>query len=162
MNEQKTPTRHKNKVYLVLGSNISPNTNIQKALLLLHEELEICSQSSAWETFPVGVKGNNFVNLAVEIRTIHNLPTLKKQFIRTFEKKLGRIRTGNKFAPRPIDIDISIFNHRVIDQDIWNLAYLAVPLAEILPSFVNPTTGETIKEAAERLAKTTQLKKIHL
>lgn len=155
-------TRTGNKVYLVLGSNINPKENIQKALLLLTKEFNVCSQSSAWKTPPVGVQGNDFINLAVEIKTKFDLSALKHQYIRPIEKRLGRIRTDDKFAPRPIDIDISIFNQQVIDENIWDLAYLAIPLAEILPNFVNPATGETIEKAATRLAKNTHIRKVKL
>jgi 2-amino-4-hydroxy-6-hydroxymethyldihydropteridine diphosphokinase len=118
------------------------------------------SVSSAWETPPVGTNGPAFINAAVIITTDLTADSLKQQVLRSIETKLGRVRTKDRFAPRPIDLDIVIFNGELLDLELWEQAHLALPTAELLPDYSNPITGETLSQAAERLTKITEIRKI--
>ncbi|MCB9160248.1 MAG: 2-amino-4-hydroxy-6-hydroxymethyldihydropteridine diphosphokinase [Caldilineaceae bacterium] len=37
--------------------------------------------------------------------------------LRTIERQLGRVRSADKFAPRPIDMDISLYDELIYDHD---------------------------------------------
>jgi len=145
----------------VQKENINPKENIRLSIQTLKKSFQIENISSAWETSPIGAPGGNFINLAIKIKTNLDLAAIKQQF-RNLEAKSGRIRTENKFEPRVIDIDITIFNNHILDPDIWNYAYLAVPISEIIPELLNPKTGESIADAATRLTPTTYIKKLNL
>jgi 7,8-dihydro-6-hydroxymethylpterin-pyrophosphokinase len=75
------------------------------------------------------------------------------------EARLGRVRQQDKFAPRTIDLDLAILGDQIIetpefilpDPEILNRAHLAVPLAELDPTYVHPVTNELLSEIAERL-----------
>ena len=146
------------KVYLSLGSNIDPIYNIPKAINYLKTLVTINVISKFWETAPVGNDGKCFINAALLIYTNDSLDYLKQKLIRKIEADLGRIRTENKYAPRPIDIDIVIVNNQIIDRDIWEYAHLAVPLSEIIPDFRHPVTHKTLHEIAGKLVKTTEIR----
>ncbi|HEY61269.1 MAG TPA: 2-amino-4-hydroxy-6-hydroxymethyldihydropteridine diphosphokinase [Anaerolineae bacterium] len=99
------------KVYLSLGSNIDPIYNIPKAINYLKTLVSINVISNFWETAPVGNDGKCFINAALLIYTNYSLDYFKQKIIRKIEADLGRIRTENKYDPRPIDIDIIIVNN---------------------------------------------------
>jgi len=140
-----------NLAILLLGSNIDPAVNLKKALELLNCSLLITKSSHIWVTEAVGNKGPNFLNTAVEVKTSLTSDQLKKMIISPIEISLGRIRTSDKYAPRTIDIDIIIYNGIVIDENLWNKVFIALPVSEIFPKLINSSTGETLIESAEKL-----------
>ncbi|MFN2176913.1 MAG: 2-amino-4-hydroxy-6-hydroxymethyldihydropteridine diphosphokinase [Anaerolineales bacterium] len=153
MRDQKSnnKTTAKNQVYLGLGSNIDPGNYILKAVELLRSLFFISDISNAWESFPVGTTGPKFVNVALSFKTDLSLEMLKNEVLRPIENQLGRVRTSNKNAPRTIDLDILIWNDRVIDPELVYHPHLAVPFAEINPEFKPFGKSDSIKEIAESL-----------
>lgn len=140
-----------NRAILLLGSNIEPKFNIQKALELLSRFATIEKQSNIWETEAIGSTGPNFLNMAVEIETSLDDSQIKTDFINPIETKLKRIRTSDKYAPRTIDIDIIFFNEDLIELNIWDKLFIALPVSEINPNIKNINTGETILAIVEKL-----------
>jgi 2-amino-4-hydroxy-6-hydroxymethyldihydropteridine diphosphokinase len=138
-------------VYLIMGSNINPLENTRRALALLSESVDVQAVSTCWETPPVGTGGPYFINTAIRIQTDLDREALKADVLRTIERELGRVRTADKYAPRPIDLDIVIFDDRVIDPELWSLAYLALPFAELLPELIQPETGQHLSQIASKL-----------
>jgi 7,8-dihydro-6-hydroxymethylpterin-pyrophosphokinase len=61
------------------------------------------------------------------------------------------VRTSDKYAPRTIDIDILVVNRTVFNEDVWKYAYLAVPLAELLPDLTHSASGKTLADVAKQL-----------
>jgi 7,8-dihydro-6-hydroxymethylpterin-pyrophosphokinase len=55
-----------------------------------------------------------------------------------------------------MDIDILLFDEQLLAPDLWQYAFRAVPMAEILPDYQSET-GEYLKGAAVRLAQTTPI-----
>ena len=145
------------QVCLGLGSNINPETNIPKAIELLRQFLLLESISTAWYTPPVGTLGPNFVNAALLTHTDLTPENFKNEIIRPIEAQLGRIRTQNKYAPRPIDIDFLIWDQQILEPLIWEEAYLAVPVAELLPDLQSQDSKENLKHTAQRLASTSNI-----
>ncbi len=64
---------------------------------------------------------------------------------------MGRVRTADRNAPRTLDIDIILFDGVVLDDALWERSFIAIPLAELLPSLPHPATGETLADLAARL-----------
>jgi 2-amino-4-hydroxy-6-hydroxymethyldihydropteridine diphosphokinase len=146
------------QVYLGLGSNIAPDKNLVRGVTFLRQYVIVLSISNVWETAPVPPVGPNYLNAAIFIQTLLTPSLLKSIILRRIEVQLGRIRTSHKNAPRTIDLDILIFDGQLLDTKVWTHAFVAVPLAELIPGYTNPTTGETLQEAAARLAKDTVIK----
>lgn len=147
----------KNRAYLSLGSNIEPVRNIKAALQLLAQQGTLLAVSTIWETEPLGFKEQaNFLNGAAIIKTELSAPELKTQVLQQIEQALGRARGANKYAPRPIDLDIILFNDEVLEFEGYNIpspevlerSFVAIPLAEIDPDYVHPITGQTLQEIA--------------
>ena len=144
--------------YLNLGSNIQPETNLPKALNLLSKYGKVKKISNAWESEPVGTDGQNFLNICVLLETNLEQTKLKEDVLHSIEYQLGRRRSADKFAPRPIDIDIVLFDDQAVGNQFWNLAYVVIPLAELYPKYQNPETGELVDQIAARLHKNVWLK----
>lgn len=146
-------------VYLSLGSNIDPEYNLPKAIQAIKSVLEVVAISSIWQTPAVGFKGEDFLNAVVLIKTSLTPGVLKNEILRPIEAFMGRVRTKQKYSPRTIDIDIILYQDKLMDKELWSQAHLAVPLAELNPDFVKDHTGETLIEVARILRNTSQIQK---
>ena len=142
-----------NTAYLLIGSNIQPEENIQNAIGLIQAEMRIANISSVWESHAVGNNGPNFLNCVLCVETEYSIDELKNLVIRNVENSLGRVRTNDKYAPRTVDVDLIIYNDQRIDPEICHRIFIAVPLAELEPDFHCTEDGLTIKEAANALKR---------
>ncbi|HVO70690.1 MAG TPA: 2-amino-4-hydroxy-6-hydroxymethyldihydropteridine diphosphokinase [Aggregatilineaceae bacterium] len=156
-------------VFITLGSNIAPEENLPRAVRMLgqNHHLALCAVSRVYETAPLSANGQvaraqeNFLNAAVLVETdYYTAFSLKYNVLRFLESCLGRVRSMDRFAARPIDLDIALFGSQVIvtpllsipDPDILRRAHVALPLANLAPEFVHPCTGQTLAAIADLLA----------
>ena len=137
--------------YLNLGSNIQPESNLPRALELLSAFGEIVQISQVWESEPVGTTGANYLNVCVKFKTSMARSDMKEKIVRPIEDQLGRQRGEDKFAPRSMDIDIILFDDEPINNDVWELAFVVVPLADLYPEYRKTKSRETVLEIATRL-----------
>ncbi|GIK39746.1 MAG: 2-amino-4-hydroxy-6-hydroxymethyldihydropteridine diphosphokinase [Chloroflexota bacterium] len=146
-----------NIAYLSLGSNIDPETNLRAALELLAAQTRLLAVSSVWETRPVGVAEQpNFLNAAAIVETELSAAQLKWEVLAAIEQRLGRARHADKNAPRPIDLDLVLFNREsfelgprhIPDPEIVERPFIAITLAEIAPDYEHPERGRTLSEIA--------------
>ncbi len=138
---------------LSLGSNIEPAENLSAAVALLQEQTTVLAVSRAWRTAAVGMSGPDFLNAAALVLTEQSLQELKERVLREIESRLGRVRSEDKYAPRTIDIDILLYDNLVIDPELWSLAHLAQPVAELLPDLTVPGSGKTLDQVASSLVR---------
>jgi 2-amino-4-hydroxy-6-hydroxymethyldihydropteridine diphosphokinase len=139
--------------YLSLGSNIEAEYNLPKAIEALREYGQVKEISGVWESEAVGADGPNFLNACVLFLTDLRPVELKENIIRPIEAKLGRVRFADKNAPRTIDIDIVLFDEKPLNTDFWNYAFVAVPLAELIPDFIHPSQHEKLMKIAEEFQR---------
>ena len=151
-----------NAAYISIGSNIDKRTNIAAALYWLRKLSTVKAASSVYETVPVGAGcRGSFFNAAALLETPLTPGALKRSLLTGIEHRLNRQRSGNRNAPRTIDLDISLFNDAIItvgrrripDPEIIRFAHIAIPLAEIAPRYPHPVTGESLAAIAGRLDK---------
>ena len=158
-------------VLITLGSNIAPRENLPRALALLRADPHVTlhAVSRVYETVPLAADGTPipdqppFLNAAAWLRCdAHTCPplVLKFEVLRAVETQLGRVRTADKFAPRPMDLDIALYADRVLktprltlpDPDILRRAHVALPLADLAPDWLHPLTHEPLRAIAARFA----------
>ncbi len=139
------------RLILSLGSNIEAEANLPKAVQLLREAGEVGAVSSVWESESVGFDGPNFLNACITIQSPLGHIEFKERVIRPIESKLGRVRSPEKNAPRPIDIDVELCDGKPLNTDYWEYAFVIVPLAELIPEFPHPASGEVIAGVAEQV-----------
>ena len=147
--------------YLGLGSNMrNRQDNLDKALDLLSQGLQVGQISSLYDTEPVGnINQPRFLNLVCQVYTRLAPPELLT-LAKGIESKLGRA-SGTHNAPRPIDIDILFYGDQVIETAelviphprLAERAFVLIPLAEIAPDLVHPVSGETVKELMRAVTK---------
>lgn len=153
-----------NVAFIGLGSNIEPRKeNLDQALQLLveHKQIRIVNKSSIYETEPVDYTDQaQFLNMVIKVETtLSNLDLLTA--CQTIEKELGRDREAQQIekGPRTIDLDILLFNNENRDLDILRIphprmherAFVLIPLNEIAPEHIIPTSGRRIDELVEQL-----------
>jgi 2-amino-4-hydroxy-6-hydroxymethyldihydropteridine diphosphokinase len=141
-------------VYLGLGSNMGDRQkNLDKALDLLSQRLQVEKVSSVYETEPIGnVNQPRFLNMVCQAFT-RLAPVELLAVAKGIELKLGRA-PGKSNAPRPIDIDILFYGDLVIETPelviphprLTERAFVLIPLAEIAPDLVHPVSSQTVKE----------------
>jgi 2-amino-4-hydroxy-6-hydroxymethyldihydropteridine diphosphokinase len=151
---------------ILLGSNIDRQRNLPAAIERLYAEREIrvVGVSSIYESEAVGGKGPQpiFANAAVEVQTALSAHELRRR-LRQIEADMGRRRSQDKYAPRPIDLDIALFDDLVADvdgsiipdPDIERFPHVTVPLAEIAPQRRHPISGRTLRAISEELDQST-------
>ena len=144
-------TNKLHQVYLSLGSNIEAEVHLPQAMHLLRKVGQVEAVSGVWETHAVGSDGPNFLNMCVLFRSHLQPYELKEQIIRPIEAELGRVRYADKNAPRTIDIDIVSFDATPLNTEFWDYAFVAVPLAELIPDFEHPLRREKLIRVAEQL-----------
>ena len=136
---------------ILLGSNINPEKNINKAIHRLMQECKWRKSSQIWETEAIGSDGPDFLNIAIVIETPLLENELKYKVLRKIEKELGRVRVENKDAPRTIDLDIIIFDDQVVDQDLWQRSFIASPISDLYPDLQQPSNKKTLLQVAKKL-----------
>ncbi len=145
------------QAFVGAGSNISPEKNIREAIRLLAFRVAVRSISTVYLTDPVGRPGQPaYFNCVLSIDS--SMPPLElKNVLREIENKLGRMRSGDKSAPRTIDLDLLIYGNRTMeeeeltlpDPDILSRPFLTVALAELDPGLILPGTGIPVCGIAE-------------
>jgi 2-amino-4-hydroxy-6-hydroxymethyldihydropteridine diphosphokinase len=164
--------RRANRAYLSLGSNIEPERNLPAAVRELRAFGQVLGVSSVWESAPFDAVGSaatdratrqetkNFLNAAVLLETELSPAELYDKAIAVIERRLGRVRDPHdKNAPRTIDVDLSLFNHdvlefagrRVPDPDLLERPFVAIPLAQLDPDYLHPIEGRRLAEIAADL-----------
>jgi len=142
--------------YLSLGSNVSPEKNIQFALDQLIEIFGEIVSSSTYKTKAVGFKGSDFLNLVVKIETSLDPEGLIDRLHR-IEEMTGRITGTKAFNDRTLDIDVLIYDDYIdldlnIPRDeILMYGFVLEPLAELNPEGLHPIERVTFMELWSRL-----------
>ncbi|PIF05849.1 MAG: 2-amino-4-hydroxy-6-hydroxymethyldihydropteridine diphosphokinase [Draconibacterium sp.] len=122
-----------NTVIIGIGSNIDAETNIQKTLVLLRQLVKVEKLSQLIQTKAVGsIKQPDFTNGAARITTTMDIHTLKKA-LQKLENEIGRDRTQPKFGPRCIDLDIIVWNGKIVDDDYFSRDFLKKSVDEVMP-----------------------------
>jgi 2-amino-4-hydroxy-6-hydroxymethyldihydropteridine diphosphokinase len=122
-----------NIAIISLGSNIDPEVHIPRALNRLKQDHTLISVSQKRQTQPLGNPNQpDFINLVVLIETSLNLLDLTS-YLKHLEDESGRDRDGGKWGPRTLDLDVVVWNQRVIDSDVHTRPFLHAAVLEIAP-----------------------------
>ena len=142
--------------YLSLGSNVSPEKNIQFALDQLSQIFGETVSSSIYKTKAVGFEGSDFLNLVVKIETGLDPEKLIDR-LHGIEEMTGRITGTKAFNDRTLDIDVLIYGDYInpdlnIPRDeILMYGFVLEPLAELNPEGLHPIERVTFIELWSRL-----------
>jgi 2-amino-4-hydroxy-6-hydroxymethyldihydropteridine diphosphokinase len=149
------------RAFVGLGANLGPKeVTILRAVDLLGAEpgVEVLALSQLRETDPVGkLDQPQFLNGAVEVETTLAPRELLDVLLR-IERELGRVRDGERFGPRTIDLDLLLYADDVVDEpglrvphpSLHERRFALEPLAELEPDAEIPGQGQ-VSELLARL-----------
>lgn len=149
-------------VYVGLGSNEGDReAHLVSALEALSriDAVAVLQCSSLFDSAPVGPPQPRYLNAVVALECC--LPPQRLlAILQRIEHDLGRRRTGARWGPRPIDLDILLWDGMLIADSNLQVPHLELhkrrfalePLAEIAPEAVHPVLGVTVQELLGRLA----------
>ncbi len=141
------------RVFLGLGSNLDREKHIRAGLVALKNSFGCLNVSSVYESESVGFKGSNFYNLVVSLQTDLAIAELS-ELIKKIEDDHGRLRTGPKYSPRTLDIDILTYGDFVgVDAgvelpraEITENAFVLLPLSELASHELHPRLKKSYAE----------------
>lgn len=146
-------------VFIGLGANAgNREANLRMALRGLTRMARVEAVSSLYESDPVGPEQPPFYNAVCRIETGLE-PRSLLRFLQALEHEIGRRSGGQRWGPRPIDLDILLYEDRVMDSEeltlphprITERAFVLIPLSEIAPDALHPAAGKTVAEPAAPL-----------
>jgi 2-amino-4-hydroxy-6-hydroxymethyldihydropteridine diphosphokinase len=150
------------RVYVGVGANLGEReATIASAIERLGAEpgIEVTAVSTLRETDPWGpVEQPRYLNGVVELETDLE-PTALLAVLLSVERALGRVRTGRRFGPRTIDLDLLVHDGLVLDEPSLTVPHPRLherrfalgPLAELAPDLVVPGHTVTVQALLDAL-----------
>lgn len=140
-------------VFLGLGSNIEPESNLRLALTELRRRFGAIRASPVYRSAAVGFDGPEFLNLVVQMNTDAKPASVHFE-LEEIHALAGRERGCEKYLSRRLDIDLLLYGElcineppvRVPRKDILEYAFVLKPLADLAPQCRHPVTGRTFAE----------------
>ncbi len=151
------------KAFLSLGTNLGDRTgHLCKAWNQLPREgVHITARSSVYETEPVGfAEQPEFLNQVVRVETSRSAQDLLS-ICKRIEKMHGRDPGERRFGPRPLDLDILLYDNSIIRSRslviphprMSQRRFMLIPLVEIDSGLRDPISGCLFSQILEELDK---------
>ena len=140
------------RAYIGIGANLGDReATIARALELLVQRpgVELVAVSRLRETEPWGYTDQPaFLNGAASVDTSLSAEDLLAVLL-DVERELGRTRTGPRYGPRTIDLDLLLYGEQVVDEPglavphprLHERAFALEPLLDLDPDLVVPGRG---------------------
>lgn len=137
--------------HIGLGANLAdPEKQVRAALdeLAATQGIVLERKSSLYRTAPIGYDNQpDFINAVARVRTTLEPQALLDALL-DIERTHGRVREFLN-APRTLDLDVLLYEDRVINTDTLNVphprahlrAFVLLPLLEVSPDVVIPGIG---------------------
>jgi 2-amino-4-hydroxy-6-hydroxymethyldihydropteridine diphosphokinase len=151
------------RAYVALGSNLdNPIEHLRRALADLDaiRETRVLRSSHLYRNPPLGPQDQpDFINAVACLQTALEPRSLLEEVL-AIERAHGRVRSGERWGPRTLDIDILLYDDWVIEQTqlrvphpaLTERSFVLYPLLEIAPELVIPGQG-SVASAAARLPR---------
>lgn len=120
-----------NLVIIGIGSNIEAEKNIPAMLGILGSEAKILKISKLVKTKPIGIKNQpDYTNGAVKAETGLGMDEFRS-LLKKVEDRLGRDRNAPKYGPRTIDLDIVVWNGKIVNREYFSRDFLRDSVDEV-------------------------------
>lgn len=138
--------------FVALGSNLDgPRDQVERALteLLRIPRTELTGRSRLYRSRPLGgLDQPDFVNAVARLETGLAARELLEALLEV-ERAHGRVRGGERWAPRALDLDLLLYGDEVIDEPglvvphpgLTTRSFVLYPLAELAPELGIPGAG---------------------
>ncbi len=156
----------KNKLVLSLGSNLGNRyAYLIQAIAAINKSFHTTSTAASfYETPPWGdTNQSTFINTALVLYTSHS-PAKCLLLLQNIEHTIGRTKS-RKWGPRCIDIDIIFYSNSLVQLNDLQLpharmqerAFVLKPIVDILPDFIHPKLGKSMRTLLSEIADDTSL-----
>lgn len=137
------------RVFVGIGSNIERERSVRAGVAELQKAYGEVQLSSVYESDAVGFDGDAFYNLVAAFDTDDDVEKVVRT-LADIEDRHGRVRTGERFAARTLDMDLLLYGDAIIANEHFHVprdeipryAFVLWPLAEMVPEMRHPETGE--------------------
>ena len=120
---------------LSVGSNINPYAMVEKAKTILANEHSLLGCSAFIMTKPVGYQHqDDFLNGAFYLETKLDYEDFNN-YLKMVEKRLGRVKGPIKSGPQTIDLDIIIWDSKIVHDDYPSKDYIKIPVQDLIEKF---------------------------
>lgn len=141
------------RVFVSIGSNVEREKNVASCVAALRRAFGALALSPVYRSRAYGFDGDDFYNLAASFET-GMAPAAVDEILRRIERDHGRVRGGDRFVSRTLDLDQVLHggvvaNHdglRLPREEITEHAFVLRPLAEIGGEVVHPVLHKTCAE----------------
>ncbi len=146
------------RAYIGLGSNLQmPVQQIWRALDALKQmpRTVLAGHSSLYRSKPLeGMPQPDFINAVAALDTGLDAPELLAE-LQAIEQRQGRVRDGQRWAPRTLDLDLLLYGEeRIVTEQLTvphpgllERSFVLIPLLEIAPE-LRLASGEQLAERA--------------
>ena len=149
------------RVFVGIGSNIDKRANVIGAVRALRERFGALTLSPVYESDAVGFEGDSFYNMVAAFETDRS-PEEVVGVLAEIERAHGRVRGGERFCSRTLDLDQLLHGERLVDTealrlphaDITEHAYVLRPLADLAGDWVHVGEGKTYAQMWAECAPT--------
>ena len=153
------------RVFIGVGSNEGDRfASISTAVQVLGAQrgIRVMQMATITETEPVGGPPQGpYLNTVVEAETSLGPFELLK-ILKAIEHQAGRVPSAERWAPRPIDLDLLLYGEETIASPELSVphprmherAFVLEPLAQLAPEFIHPTQRRTIASLRHDLVRT--------
>ena len=157
--------------YIGLGSNQgNPEAQLTSALAALNgiPDTSLVRYSSFYRSKPLGPSDQpDFINAVALLDSRLSAMALLAR-LQSIENRQGRVRAGEKWGPRTLDLDMLLYGDKIIDEpglivphpEIRHRNFVLIPLLELAPDIEIPGLGRvgdllavTGRAGIEKLAK---------
>ena len=155
--------------WLSLGSNVAPEKHLRTAVAALRERFGAVRVSPVYRSPAVGFNGPDFLNCAAAVDTDLE-PAALDAWLHALEDAHGRRRDVPRFSDRTLDLDIVLFDDRVVDgpghlripRDELRHAFVLKPLCDLAPGLRAPGDDRTLAERWQAIADDGGLQRLSL
>ncbi len=148
--------------YIGIGANLEPARNVSAGLRRLAGSVRIEALSMFYETEPIGRPDQpKYYNGVCRAATGLEPRRLLNDVLHPIETAMGRVRTADRYAARPLDLDLLLWDDAVLDEadlrlphpEILARPFVALPLLEIDPHLRLPGHKRPLAEEAGSLSR---------
>lgn len=141
------------RAYLSVGSNMDAERWLGLAVAELRARFGKLDVSPVYRSAAVGFDGPDFLNLAVGLDS-DLAPEALNDWLHALEDRHGRVRGGERYASRTLDVDIVLYDdlvlsgegHLQVPRGELRHAFVLKPMADIAPDVRHPVSGKTMAE----------------
>ena len=154
-------------VYISVGSNMGDRLqNCRQGITMLTRgaKSRAIAQSRVYTTEPVDYKNQDwFINMVVKLETALDPFELLDQ-IEKVQRAAGRKRDVIRFGPRVLDLDILLYDDRIIESEhlivphprMHQRRFVLKPICDIDPTILHPVLHQSMQSLLDQLGEDEQ------